>query len=75
MLSIPSRRTVTMPVVNVGEMRVRVLQRLVNVRVSVWFSRINTRCVPVLMMLVVGVAVRMFQVLVRMLMFVLFGQV
>ncbi len=60
---------------DVGEMRVRVRQRLVNVFVRVRLGRVNARRVRVLVMLVVGVVVRMFQPLMRVLVFVPLGQV
>lgn len=55
-----------MPVMNIGEMLVRMHQRIMNVRVSMRRGRIAARCVRVLVMLVVNVAMRVFQGFVRM---------
>lgn len=65
---------VFVPVMDVGEMRVRMCQRLVNVRMRVRLARVDARRVLVLVMFVVNVAVCVFQSLVQMFMFVLFGE-
>lgn len=67
--------TVAVPVMNVGEMRVRMCHRLVNVGMRVRLTRVSARRMLVLVMLVVNVTVCVFELLVTMLVDVLFAQV
>ena len=53
-------RKVLVPVMDVGEMCVRMRQRFVNMSVRVWFVRVNARRVRVLMVLIVDVMMFVF---------------
>ena len=68
------RFCVAVPVMNVGEVWMRMRQRLVNMGMRVRLGRVNARRVRVWVMLIVGVAMRMLQPLVMMLVFVPLGE-
>ena len=64
-----------MPMMNIGKVRMLVRHRFVDVRMGVRLTRINVGWVFVLVMFIMAVPVRVFQEFMRMLVFVLFGQV
>jgi hypothetical protein len=63
----------TVPVMNIGIMRVTVRERLMAVSVAVWFARRVVRLMRVLMVLVMLMPVLVLDRLVAMLMLVAFG--